>query len=65
MARALDARTLRQIHDAHVKAVNNGTLTDIDSVYKYFMKGTLVWFNGVLRNDLGTLSYLLNYILCG
>ncbi|XP_052767957.1 uncharacterized protein LOC128208433 [Mya arenaria] len=56
MTRALDTKTLRQIGVAYANAVSNGTFTDLINVYDYFMKGTLAWFDGVLRKDLGGMA---------
>ncbi|XP_052276048.1 uncharacterized protein LOC127875224 isoform X2 [Dreissena polymorpha] len=53
VTRALDDDIMSNLDLAYQDSVAQERYKDLKNVYDYFAKGTLAWFNGVIRNDLG------------
>lgn len=65
MTRIMDEDLQAQLEEAYTSAVVNNTWPQITSKYDYFMKATLVWFNGISYNSAGGMSCLVQYSASG
>lgn len=65
MTRIMNATLKAQVDDAFTTARANNTWPAITSKYDYFMKATLVWFNGIRNSNAGGMSCLEIYASSG